>query len=250
MTDETDPFDRPRGLTSSDRAFIEADRSNISDNTRRQKWYRIRERVRSMILDFSLLLEHLPDDQLEQIFYPDDREERRGLNRSANAAMALFFYRQYLNPDAPKEVLENPGMSMARQNSLVRAGLEQMLERRGEDLYEYDYFGYSTAPPDLEDLWRRFRSGEALTHEQFETLQRQWSRRDLRDWVMVTHVGAFSQSVSVTEDDDVLIPGDRRYQWNRPLKEDEDDTPHWVDEESSNSTSSDGDDTESTDNPD
>lgn len=65
--------DRPRGILSpADRAFLRGDVTHESEQSRYDARYRIRERVRNAVLDFSILFEQLEPRDREQIFAPDD----------------------------------------------------------------------------------------------------------------------------------------------------------------------------------
>lgn len=65
--------DRPRGvLTPADRRFLRGDVTLGSEQSRYDAHYRIRNRVRNAVLDHSLLFEHLPERDRQQVFDPED----------------------------------------------------------------------------------------------------------------------------------------------------------------------------------
>lgn len=191
MTDESDDFDRPRGLTSADRAFLAADTSHIDDGTSRQKMYRIRQRVRSMILDFSLLLEELGPDQIVQIFAPPEEQDEEGTDEIDTAmtdAVALFFVsfidRKAADEEGWDAQVPHPDANVRR---LVREGLRRALGERGLSLFEFE-LSYSTESPDIEEIRERFLAGEYLTHEEFDVLDRaDVIDMDLRDVAYVRY---------------------------------------------------------------
>ena len=235
--------DRGRGfLTPTDREFLTGDRSEYEDASIRQKWYRINRRIRNAILDFGLLLEHLPSDRLGMAFYPDDDDDRKKLWDGVRAVLALLFLQQYEEHkqmdlpeswDVDRERFLTPKVN---QNRLVEAGLRRALESRGESLHEYEQFDYRTAPLNLKDLWRRFNSGEPLSLEEFETLQREATTADIRWQARVVNDSAFSPNEKITEGDDLLLPRERQLVWNRSL--DEFDKTDWADEDISDSEGS------------
>ena len=233
-----DGSDRERGiLTPTDREFLTGDQSEYTDASIRQKRYRINRRIRESIKDFSLLLEHLSQDRLGKIFHPEDQETRNELWEGVRAGLALFFLQQYeesRHMNLPNDWDVSPDRFFIpphEQNLLVEAGLRRALKAREESLHDYQEFEYRTAPLDHRDLMRRFNSGEPLTLEEFETLQREATTDDMRWQTRVVHEFAFMDNAQVTEEDEVLLPSDRRLVWNRPLKENEDTTPSWVDED-------------------
>lgn len=234
MSDDRDrDLDRDRGiLTPSDRKFLIGDRDDYEESSIRQKWYRIVNRVRNSIQDFTLLFETLPPNRLGQIFYPGDRgdADRSDIYQSMRAGLALFFLQQYEEPnqmDLPESWNVPPErffFPQHRQNRLVERGLRRALESRGEQLHEYEYFEYKTEPLNLENLWRRYQSGEPLTMEEFETLQREATTADIQWQARVVNESAFSENEEITHDDEVLLPRDRHLIWNRSLDENEEKT--------------------------
>lgn len=114
----TDP-DRPRGmLTSADREYLQADNSDISSKSEAQKRYRIRQRVTNGLLDFSLLVNRLPERDREQIFDPDATDAERDYFMEALHDVLIFLY---LGKDGGVRGFE----------SMVRFALEDALAHEG-----------------------------------------------------------------------------------------------------------------------
>lgn len=96
MTDDSDDLDdfenfeeeeRPRGiLTKEDRRFLRGEK-DVDEQIRRDTRYRIRERVKNSLEDFSLLVNLLPDEDRNTIF---EGLEERGFPPVHNAL--VFFY--------------------------------------------------------------------------------------------------------------------------------------------------------------
>ena len=190
MTPSEDSFNRQRGLTNADREFLVSDRSEMDENLRRQKWHRIRERVRSVVQDFPLLLEHLPPDRLGQIFYPEDRDLQAELSDGMIAAMALFFlqraqWAQHADPPEGFPDLEGFSDPVFEWNHLVREAVAEALWVHNLTLQEYKGFSIETNTEAMEELRQRFLAGDRLSLEEFETLQREGMNTDLRNMAYV-----------------------------------------------------------------
>lgn len=182
MTDSSHSFDRPRGLTNSDRRFLAGEEdSDISASLERQKRYRVRERARSIILDFSLLYDHLADDEIERIFSQEeaDLEDWGSLQDAMGKALALFFYQFHLTKSTPKRSVKGL-VSRALRMAVNRAGL--MLP-----LTQFE-FNYEVESADFVGLQQRFIAGEKLTYDEFEVLRRQSFLEDLTDKVVVQRI--------------------------------------------------------------
>jgi hypothetical protein len=82
--------ERGRGvLTQSDREFLLGRKSDYTEQSRRQKRSRIRERVRNAVLDFSILFEHLDERDREMVFDPDD-DHREAYTRGITDVLAFL----------------------------------------------------------------------------------------------------------------------------------------------------------------
>lgn len=85
--EDFEPEERPRGiLTKEDRRFLRGEK-DVDEQTRRDTRYRIRERVKNSLEDFSLLVEALPDEDRGTIF---EGLEDRGFPPVHDAI--VFFY--------------------------------------------------------------------------------------------------------------------------------------------------------------
>ena len=187
MTDDPPSFDRPRGLTNGNRRFIATSGSEVEPEKRRMHWHRIRERVRSVTKDFSLLFDQLPDKQLNMIFDPDsyeeDSEEWRAVRDGMFHAIGLFFYSGYTaENDLPPELVVR---------LLVRDGLEEALKRQGLELppeeFEFQYeTEHITEEERLNELATKWRDGESLTYQEFQFLQHEGTTYDLTEDAVIT----------------------------------------------------------------
>lgn len=82
-----EPEERPRGiLTKEDRRFLRGEK-DVDEQTRRDTRYRIRERVKNSLADFSLLVDALSDEDRNTIF---ESLEDQGFPPVLNAL--VFFY--------------------------------------------------------------------------------------------------------------------------------------------------------------
>jgi len=110
--DESD--ERPRGVLSpADRRFLRGEADLQSDQSAYDARYRIRQRVRNALLDFSLLFESLDDRDREQVFDGDDE-----LTAAIVDAVA-FLYLGAANAAPPREMLFTEGLQRAERR---RAG--------------------------------------------------------------------------------------------------------------------------------
>jgi len=89
----------PRGILSpADRQYLTGQKE-LSQGTERNTRQRIRERIRNSLFDAQLLWELLPDNDLEQTFYPNNRHERNRIRSSAQYALSLLFLGLWINRD-------------------------------------------------------------------------------------------------------------------------------------------------------
>ena len=103
----TEQEERPRGILSpADRQYLTGQKE-LSQGAERNTRQRIRERIRNSLFDAQLLWELLPDNDLEQTFYPDDRNERHRIRSSAQYALSLLFLGLWMNRDPHQERLED-----------------------------------------------------------------------------------------------------------------------------------------------
>ena len=201
-------FDRPRGLTKSDRAFIAGNRDSYTEDSKRQKWYRIRRRLRSSLVDFSLLLEELEPERVVEIFSTHGQGSADGVEAGyIDEAMvdALAFFIASFYDEA--EVGGNTIGADVNVRTFLEAGLRYGLEARGLALHDFD-LTYSTSPLDLDKLLLRFFNGEELTLEEFETIQREASIVDLRQYASVRHMAATRDDMQAKHDGEVFIESD------------------------------------------
>lgn len=103
----TQQKERSRGILSpADRQYLTGQKE-LSQGAERNTRQRIRERIRNSLFDAQLLWELLPDNDLEQIFYPDDREERHQIRSSSQYALSFVFLGMWMNRDPHQGRLED-----------------------------------------------------------------------------------------------------------------------------------------------
>jgi hypothetical protein len=222
MPDKDNSFKADRGLTKQDREFLSGEMDPPSDNARRQRLFQIRRRVRSMVLDFSLLLDTLNSDHLSQIFHPDDIDKKRELWNAMSDALALFFLQQYEHDQEQDTTsLSDYEVGKVKQNDLVESGLKRMLERRDEELNNYDDFDYSVTPFNPDELLARFQRGERLTFEEFRRLQRLMPASNHHEFAYVRHLAAVMEGVGSKVNDETVIDPDMTFE--RDLSDDSGD---------------------------
>lgn len=138
MADPFDP-DRDRGmLTAKDREFLTKGGTAENKNTERQKWFRIRDRLRNGIIDFSAFFEKMDDEQrnktLTDLKNDDPKTVREssgvdydfshptGLSDGIRDAVALF-YLAFLdnNPTEGHEMFE----------AMIELAVKRAIERDG-----------------------------------------------------------------------------------------------------------------------
>lgn len=96
--EDFEPEERPRGiLTKEDRRFLRGEK-DVDEQTRRDTRYRIRERVKNSLEDFSLLVDALPDEDRDTIF---ESLEEQGFPPVHDAL--VFFYSGLENADGDFE---------------------------------------------------------------------------------------------------------------------------------------------------
>jgi hypothetical protein len=103
----TQQEERPRGILSpADRQYLVGEKE-LSQGAERNTRQRIRERIQNSLFDARLLWEFLPENDLEQIFYPDDTDERHRIRSSSQYALSFLFLGLWLNRDPHQERLED-----------------------------------------------------------------------------------------------------------------------------------------------
>ncbi|WP_276259711.1 hypothetical protein [Haloglomus litoreum] len=117
--------ERPRGiLTPDDRAYL-AGQKDLSDGAERNTRQRIRERIRNSLFDARLLWEFLPENDLEQTFYPDDEDERHRIRSSSQYALSLLILGLWMNRDPHPERLEDAiTQAFYANNKLANVNIE------------------------------------------------------------------------------------------------------------------------------
>lgn len=109
--------DRPRGILSpADRAFLLGEADLDTEQSIYDTRYRIRQRVRHAILDFTLLFEHLADRDRDQVF--DSTADDRDAFTEAIINALAFFYLGTEGHDPPRENLLAESVRRAERRSM------------------------------------------------------------------------------------------------------------------------------------
>ncbi|MDG5777182.1 hypothetical protein VB773_12260 [Haloarculaceae archaeon H-GB2-1] len=130
--------DRPRGILSpADRRFLLGQTDMESDQSVYDARYRIRQRVRNAILDFTLLFESLEPTDRRQVFDPPS-EDRSSFTDALVDALA-FFYLGTEGYEPSRETLlaesvRRAERSMGRRDCVVSAHVS--VERADRDQLE------------------------------------------------------------------------------------------------------------------
>lgn len=104
-----DTEERPRGILSpADRRFLRGEADLRSDQSAYDARYRIRQRLRDALLDFSLLFESLDDRDRTQVFEDEDLA-------GAIVDAVAFLYQGAGEGDRPREVLFTEGLQRAER---------------------------------------------------------------------------------------------------------------------------------------
>ena len=156
------PLDRPRGVLSQrDREYLVGE-SDIEPKTQSERNVRgtIRERVKNALLDFTLLLHHLPPRDRKQIFDSPDRGVRTGI------ADALGFLYHETEPTRHNfERLLQMGIDHGETAALAREGYSTPA-RNFRDYYNVDLqveqvSGTVNPPGTLKEIGKEIERGNA-----------------------------------------------------------------------------------------
>jgi hypothetical protein len=181
-------------LTDTDKAFLRGETEYTGDNDAQMRYQRrraIRERTRNACRDFSLLLDELDPEEVAKLLpFSDDTQDTEGVYSGMADALALFFV-SFFDREEVSDVGAREMVDM-----VVKQGVEQALEARGRELESYQSIRFNEQVP-MEELRRRFSTGESLTYEQFQRLQAEGGTVDLRTEVEVCHFSANRDDVRV-----------------------------------------------------
>lgn len=167
--------DRPRGILSkADRQYLRGKKSYSSEQSERDARYRIRERIKNSILDFTLLINHLDDRDREQIFAsskPDVLSEETELNEQhlTNVVEGAMFLHGI--EDAITFFYLGLGDIHQSFEPVLEKSVENAEKKKGMDVeHVLVEIEIQERNPDLTDLIERFESGEAVTEEELKQL--------------------------------------------------------------------------------
>lgn len=173
--------DRPRGiLTEADRSFLKGKKEFSSEQSERDARYRIRQRIKNSILDFSIITRYLDSKDRDQIFKPLAQKSGNSLEE----------FQETLNSEAFNQFVEDTmlinGVSdtfgfFYKATKSADVSFEEMLESTIEDIESDD--GYvveevnvsieiERKQPDIQELKSKMEQGEALSSNEIATLVR------------------------------------------------------------------------------
>jgi hypothetical protein len=165
-------------LTDFQRRFLAGEHTYTGEHAAQERYQRrtaIRGRIRNSLRDFTFLFDHLDSDELLRLFDPNeyDADEWNAIYAGMIDALALFFRANFERAD--HRDIQYPSVM---NDDLVKAALRRALGARGEVLYDFTPFMYSTRQDTVSELQERFLSGEPLSHTEFETLASQGAIED------------------------------------------------------------------------
>lgn len=163
-------------LTTEDRRWLTGDKEYEGEHAKQQRYQRrkdIRERVRNSVLDFTILFEHLDDDQCEAIFEllaegnSSTTAERESFANGVRDALAFFLYNvgvTGLMRDAPSPATDRPAAEQFVTDALTRAG------RKDDLLVEEVKLDIDATPASLSDILADLEAGEDLSAGELQYL--------------------------------------------------------------------------------
>jgi len=176
MTEKEIEFDgkRDRGiLTKDDREYLTGEKEYSNKQSEIDARYRIRNRVKNSILDFTILLVNLPEKDREQIFHSNTPDE--------NQQQSLDEFQKFIKQTKFVRGIEHAlgfiymGVSDLdwEFEKILEAGIRNAEEKQGrivDDVSVNVRINYSE--PDVDELINRFQNGDELTAEEIRTLIR------------------------------------------------------------------------------
>lgn len=170
--------DRPRGvLTQADREFLRGKKEFASKQSRRDARYRIRQRIRHAILDFSVILYHLGKRDRRQIFdeYSDNTPDRDPSNLSLDEVRGLVENTMFASGVSDTIAFLYLGIGDVNLSfePVLESAIEAAEEERGYVLENVSVdITVSRTRPDTEQLRQKLESGEGLTEDELKALIR------------------------------------------------------------------------------
>lgn len=158
MADDTG--ERGRGvLTPTDRAFLRGEKEYKNEETATHRRADIRQRVRDSIMDFTLLVEELPEEDRNRIFGPDADDET--ISDQAMADMIAFLAMGVeQNPHPSQDTLRMPELE-----DLIQLGIERALLVQGVHPQKISVdIDVQTYNERAVELSRRFLEGDQDVH--------------------------------------------------------------------------------------
>lgn len=172
--------DRPRGILSqADRQFLRGEKEYNSEQSKRDARYRIRERVKNSILDFSILYQHLDQRDRDQIFSPlsRDHEEVLGSDPEMSKESVSHMIEEGMFIAGITDCLsffyrETQGRNISFED-MFREAVRDMEEQKGYIVNDVSLkIDIEREQPEMEDLINRLNQGDSLTKEEISAIIR------------------------------------------------------------------------------
>jgi len=167
--------DRPRGfLTTDDRDYLldskDFSKSKNPESAEKQQLYRIRRRLRNGIIDFALVADQFPREELEEALEPllIDRLYREGLMMYEGYSSLLFLFWATLSARIEEDGLASEKKRIQRLQDATISGMQEALNIHTDGLAEVSL---SVDQVSIETLKGRFDTGEPLTRAQLDLLE-------------------------------------------------------------------------------
>lgn len=175
--EDPDLIDRPRGiLNEDDRRFLfgDLDLSDYSDprQARYQRRYRIRERIKHSIIDYLIIMDTLPDEDINKIFEEiteyakgvqnEDADSEPPIPSILDAWMAVFAFFAY------GAFPTNPYITRIAVEEGLEHGLNERMLQHGEVIARANVkvtWGEAEVVMTLDEAEEKARSGELLERE-------------------------------------------------------------------------------------
>lgn len=163
-------------LTTEDRRWLTGDKEYEGEHAKQQRYQRrkdIRERVWNSVLDFTILFEHLDNDQCEDIFDLLAEEgssktaERESFANGVRDALAFFLYNvgvTELMREVTSPATDGAAAEQFVTEALTRAG------RKDDLLVEEVDLNIEATPASLSDILADLEAGEELSAGELQYL--------------------------------------------------------------------------------
>lgn len=170
--------DRPRGvLSQADREFLKGKKEFASEQSRRDARYRIRQRIRHAVLDFSLILHHLEKRDRRQIFssYDDKLSEEGQRNPSKEDVREVVENTMFASGVSDTIAFLYLGLGGVNQSfePILESAVKTAEEERGYIIRDMAVnIDVSRGLPNTDHLQQKLAQGAGLTEDELRALIR------------------------------------------------------------------------------